>query len=106
MGACCASSRKNSSIKEEAQTMTLMIFVLVLLTPGGVPTGTELYFQELTSCLEYRDALVHQSVHTHNWLRSKTNKFDGFCEVRLIPSSEAGKGKYIFRDPVRKKEDE
>ena len=43
--------------------MTLMIFVLVLLTPGGVPTGTELYFQELTSCLEYRDALVHQSVH-------------------------------------------
>ena len=86
--------------------MTLMIFVLVLLTPGGRPTGTELYFQELTSCLEYRDALVHQSVHTHNWLRGKTNKFDGFCEVRLIPSAEAGKGKYIFRDPVRKKADE
>ena len=63
-------------------------------------------FSGTDCCLEYRDALVHQSVHTHNWLRSKTNKFDGFCEVRLIPSSEAGKGKYIFRDPVRKKEDE
>ena len=71
MGACCPASRKNPSLKEEAQTMTLMIFVLVLLTPGGRPTGTELYFQELTSCLEYRDALVHQSVHTHNWLRSQ-----------------------------------
>ena len=106
MGARCTSSRKNSSTKKEAPTMTLMIFVLVLLTPGGKPTGTELYFQELTSCLKYRDALVHQSVHVHNWMRSKTNKFDGFCEVRLIPQSEAGKGKYIFRDPVRKKEDE
>ena len=86
--------------------MTLMIFILVMLDAGGNKTGVELAFQELTSCLEYRDALVHQSVHTHNWLRSKTNKFDGFCEVRLIPSAEAGKGKYIFRDPVRKKADE
>jgi len=106
LGFSCAKSRKDSSTQEEAQIMTLMIFVLVLLTPGGKPTGTELYFQELTSCLEYRDALVHQSVHTHNWMRQKTNKFDGFCEVRLISQSEAGKGKYIFRDPVRKKDDE
>ena len=86
--------------------MTLMIFVLVLLSPTGVPTGVELYFQELTSCLEYRDALVHQSVHQHNWTRSKTKKFDGYCEVRLIPQAEAGKGKYIFRDPARKKDDD
>tara|TARA_R100000152_G_C6738257_1_gene162222 strand:- start:444 stop:704 length:261 start_codon:yes stop_codon:yes gene_type:complete len=85
--------------------MTLMIFVLVLLTPGGQPTGLELYFQELTSCLEYRDALVHQSVHQHNWMRKKTTKFDGYCEVRVIPAGEAGT-KYVFRDPARKKQDD
>ena len=42
---------------------TVMIFVLVLLSSANKPTGLELYFQELTSCLEYRDALVYQSVH-------------------------------------------
>ena len=73
---------------------------------GGSTNWYRAIFSRTSSCLEYRDALVHQSVHTHNWLRSKTNKFDGFCEVRLIPSAEAGKGKYIFRDPVRKKADE
>ena len=86
--------------------MTLMIFMLIMLDAGGNKTGVELAFQELTSCLEYRDALVHQSVHTHNWMRKKTNKFDGFCEVRIIPSAEAGKGKYIFRDPKRTKKDD
>ena len=106
MGTRCPASRKNASDDQKEKIMTLMIFVLVLLTPGGVPTGVELYFQELTSCLEYRDALVHQSVHQHNWMRKKTNKFDGFCEVRLIPQAEAGKGKYIFRDPKRTKKDD
>tara|TARA_Y100000114_G_scaffold129828_1_gene127406 strand:+ start:57 stop:323 length:267 start_codon:yes stop_codon:yes gene_type:complete len=86
---------------------TLMIFVLVLLGPGGRPTGTELYFVELTSCIEYRDALVYQSTHIHNYVVGrKTSKFDAYCEVRLIPQSEAGKGKYIFRDPTMKKKDE
>ena len=50
---------------------TVMIFVLVLLSSGNRPTGLELYFQELTSCLEYRDALVYQSVHKHNFTRGE-----------------------------------
>ena len=105
MGTRCSTGRASPGVETEEKIMTLMIFVLVLLTPGGRPTGLELYFQELTSCLEYRDALVHQSVHQHNWMRSKTNKFDGYCEVRVIPASEAGT-KYVFRDPARKKQED
>ena len=87
--------------------MTLMIFILVMLDSAGNKTGVELAFQELTSCLEYRDALVMQSTHIHNYVVGrKTSKFDAYCEVRLIPQSEAGKGKYIFRDPVIKREDD
>ena len=87
--------------------MTLMIFILVMLDAGGNKTGGELAFQELTSCLEYRDALVTQSTHIHNYVIGRgTNKFDAYCEVRIIPSTEAGKGKYIFRDPIIKKEDD
>ena len=36
--------------------MTMMIFVLIVLERGQ-PTGQEFYFQELTSCLEYSNAL-------------------------------------------------
>ena len=87
--------------------MTLMIFMLIMLDAGGNKTGVELAFQELTSCLEYRDALVMQSTHIHNYeVGRKTSKFDAYCEVRLIPQSEAGKGKYIFRDPTMKKNDD
>ena len=87
--------------------MTLMIFILVMLDAGGNKTGVELAFQELTSCLEYRDALVMQSTHIHNYvIGRRTNKFGAYCEVRLIPATEAGKGKYIFRDPTMKKKDD
>ena len=87
--------------------MTLMVFMLIMLDATGNRTGLELAFRELTSCLDYRDALVSQSVHQHNFIVGKgTNKFDAFCEVRLIESSEAGKGNYIFRDPVIKKDDD
>ncbi len=87
--------------------MTLRNFMLIMLDAGGNKTGVELAFQELTSCLEYRDALVMQSTHIHNYVVGrKTNKFDAYCEVRLIPQSEAGKGQYIFRDPVIKREDD
>jgi hypothetical protein len=87
--------------------MTLMIFMLIMLDAGGNKTGVELAFQELTSCLEYRDALVMQSTHIHNYVVGrKTSKFDAYCEVRLIPASEAGKGNYIFRDPTIKKDDD
>ena len=87
--------------------MTLMIFMLIMLDAGGNKTGVELAFQELTSCFEYRDALVMQSTHIHNYVVGrKTSKFDAYCEVRLIPQSEAGKGNYIFRDPTIKKNDD
>lgn len=81
---------------------TMMIFVLIILKQGE--PNLELYFTELTSCLEYRDALIHQSVGVHNWVHSKTKHFDGYCEVREILTSEAGV-KYIFRDPKVKKDD-
>ena len=84
---------------------TVMIFVLVLLSSGNRPTGLELYFQELTSCLEYRDALVYQSVHKHNFTRGETRYFKAYCEVRVIPANEAG-SKYLFRDPMIKKEED
>ena len=84
---------------------TIMIFVLVLLTAGNKPSGLELYFQELTSCLEYKDALIHQSVHKHNFTREKTRYFKAYCEVRVIPANEAG-SKYLFRDPMIKKEED
>ena len=87
--------------------MTLMIFMLIMLDDGGNKTGVELAFQELTSCLEYRDALVMQSTHIHNYVVGrKTNKFDEYSDERLIPQSDAGKGKYIFRDPIIKREDD
>ena len=87
--------------------MTLMVFMLIMIDSGGSKTGIELAFRELTSCLEYRDALVMQSTHIHNLvLGRKSNKFDAYCEVRLIPSTEAGKGNYIFRDPIIRKEDD
>ena len=87
--------------------MTLMIFILVMLDAAGNKTGVELAFQELSSCLEYRDALVMQSTHIHNYVIGRgTNKFDAYCEERLIQATEAGKGKYIFRDPTIKKKDD
>ena len=80
--------------------MTLMIFVLVLLTPGGVATGTELYFQELTSCLEYSNALNAQSVGSINQLLSNNRYFSTYCAVREIPTADAG-NKILFRDPKK-----
>ena len=84
---------------------TVMIFVLVLLSPTNIPTGLELYFQELTSCLEYKDALIHQSVHKQNFVREKTRYFKAYCEVRVIPANEAG-SKYLFRDSMIKKDED
>ena len=47
--------------------MTMMVFVLIVLERGQ-PTGQEFYFQELTSCLEYSNALNAQSVGKINEL--------------------------------------
>jgi hypothetical protein len=83
--------------------MTMMIFVLIVLERGQ-PTGEELYFRELTSCLEYSKALNAQSVGAINELLSNNSYFKTYCRVREIPTSEAGT-KILFRDPVRKDDD-
>ena len=63
-----------------------------------MPLGTkpELSYQELTSCLEYRDALVMQSTHIHNLVIGRSNKFDAYCEVGAYLQIEVGEGNYIF----------
>ena len=83
--------------------MTMMIFVLIILERGQ-PTGEELYFRELTSCLEYSNALNAQSVSKINELLSNNSYFKTYCRVREIPTSEAGT-KILFRDPARKDDD-
>jgi len=84
--------------------MTMMIFVLIILERGQ-PTGEELYFRELTSCLEYSNALNAQSVRKINELLSNNRYFKTYCRVREIPTSEAGT-KILFRDPARKDDDQ
>ena len=76
---------------------TLMIFALVMLDRGGNRTGEEFYFQELSSCIEVKDALIYQSTHSHAYVRARTRHFSAFCEVREIQRADAGT-KYIFRD--------
>jgi|TARA_R100000482_G_C5043121_1_gene109273 hypothetical protein len=83
--------------------MTMMIFVLIILERGQ-PTGQEFYFQELTSCLEYSNALNAQSVGSINQLLSNNRYFSTYCAVREIQTADAGK-KILFRDP-KKRDDE
>ena len=83
--------------------MTIMIFVLIILERGQ-PTGEELYFRELTSCLEYSKALNAQSVGAINELLSNNNYFKTYCRVREIPTTDAGT-KILFRDPDRRIEE-
>lgn len=74
-----------------------MIFVLVMMDRGGVRTGDEYYFQELSSCLEVKNALIYQSTAYNAIIFPRTNHFKAFCEVRQIDAKDAGV-KYIFRD--------
>lgn len=80
--------------------MTLMIFVLIILEKGQ-PTGEEFYFRELTSCLEFSDALNNQSVKFTDGGRNRF--FESYCRVREIPTVDAG-AKIQFRDPTRTEE--
>ena len=80
--------------------MTMMIFVLIILEKG-VPTGEEFYFRELTSCLEFSDALNNQSVKFADGGRNRF--FESYCRVREIPTVDAG-SKIQFRDPKRTEE--
>jgi len=77
--------------------MTMMIFVLILVERGQ-PTGEEFYFQELTSCLEYSDALNNQSIGFQNGGRNRF--FESYCRVRQINVADAGT-KILFRDPKK-----
>ena len=80
--------------------MTMMIFVLIIVE-RGVPTGEEFYFQELTSCLEYSDALNNQSVCFQSGSRNRF--FESYCRVRQINVADAGT-KILFRDPKKSEE--
>ena len=77
-----------------------MIFMLIMLDAGGNKTGVELAFQELTSCLEYSNALNAQSVGSINQLLSNNRYFSTYCAVREIPTADAG-NKILFRDPKK-----
>jgi hypothetical protein len=77
----------------------MMIFVLIILERGQ-PTGEEFYFVELTSCIEYSNALNTGSVSVHNNILGKQNYFTTYCRVREIPTADAGT-KIIFRDPKK-----
>ena len=79
--------------------MSMMIFVLIILERGQ-PTGQEFFFQELTSCLEYSNALNAQSVGRINQLLSNNRFFTTYCAVREIPTADAGT-KILFRDPKK-----
>lgn len=81
-----------------------MIFVLVVLERNQ-PTGEEFYFRELTSCVEYSNALNTQNVGSNNFIFSQNPYFKTYCRIREIPSAEAGL-KYIFRDPQRPRDDD
>jgi len=74
-----------------------MIFVLVMMDRGNNRTGEEYFFQELSSCLEVKNALIYQSTSYNAIIFRRTNQFKAFCEVREIDAKDAGV-KYIFRD--------
>ncbi len=83
---------------------TMMIFVLIVLERNQ-PTGEEFYFRELTSCIEYSNALNTGSVAQHNFIFSQNPYFKTYCRIREISAADAGT-RIIFRDPaVRKKEE-
>ena len=83
---------------------TMMIFVLIVLERNQ-PTVEEFYFRELTSCIEYSNALNTGSVAENNFIFSQNPYFKTYCRVREIPASSAGT-KIIFRDPVVRKDDD
>lgn len=80
---------------------TMLIFILVILERDAPPL--EIAFAELTSCLEYRTALVHQDVSKHAIVMPKTNKFQAHCEARLVARSEVG-NKIRLYDPPKTSE--
>ena len=80
--------------------MTLMVFVLIILERGS-PTGEEFYFRELTSCLEFSDALNGQSISFP--LAGRNRFFESYCRIREIPTADAGT-KFQFRDPKNTEE--
>lgn len=96
-------SYKNTGCQTEKKTLmdTMLIFVLIILEQGE--PRLELAFRELTSCLEYKTALVHQDVSKHAIVMPKTRHFDAFCEPRLVPVSDVGT-KLLLRDPTKTKE--
>ncbi len=77
-----------------------MVFVLIILERGQV-TGEEFYFRELTSCLEYSDALNNQSISLVTGGRNRF--FESYCRIREIQTTDAGT-KILFRDPAKKEE--
>jgi hypothetical protein len=77
-----------------------MIFVLIILEKGQ-PTGEEFFFRELTSCLEYSDALNNQSISLVTGGRNRF--FESYCRIREIQTADAGT-KILFRDPAKKEE--
>ena len=79
---------------------TMLIFMLVILEKN-VPT-MELAFRELTSCLEYKVALVHQDIGQHAIVMPKNRHFDAYCEPRVVPVADVGT-KLLLRDPPPKK---
>jgi len=80
--------------------MTLMVFVLIVLERGR-PTGEEFFFRELTSCIEYSQALNGQSIDFP--LGGRNRFFESYCRIREIPTADAGT-KIQFRDPTRTEE--
>jgi hypothetical protein len=80
---------------------TMLIFVLLILEKGEPPL--EIAFAELTSCLEYRTALVHQDVSKHAIVMPKTNKFEAHCKARLVARSDVG-NKIRLYDPPKTSE--
>jgi hypothetical protein len=77
----------------------MMIFVLIVLERNQ-PTGEEFYFRELTSCVEYSNALNTQNVGTNNFIFGQNPYFKTYCRIRQIPTADAGT-KIKFRDPTR-----
>ena len=64
-----------------------MVFVLIILEKGQ-PTGEEFFFRELTSCLEYSDALNNQSISLINGGRNRF--FESYFSIRLIQTTDGG----------------
>ncbi len=81
---------------------TMLIFMLVILEKNA-PT-LEIAFRELSSCIEYKTALVHQDVSKHAIVMPRTRHFDAYCEPRLVPVSDVGT-KLLLRDPPTPKGD-